>query len=77
MASLSVRRVDDEIYERLRRQAASKGISMEEEVRRILCAAVSAPQNLGDLAVSLFGSVGGVDLELPRREAHEPIVVAE
>lgn len=36
MAQLLVRNVDDELKERLRRAAAAKGHSMEEEARQIL-----------------------------------------
>lgn len=71
MAGLSVRRIDEEVYERLRTRAHHHGVSMEEEVRRILRAAVSAPDRLGDLALSTFGE-HGVELEIPRREVQEP-----
>ncbi len=71
MPGLSVRRIDQQLYERLRRRAAQHGVSMEEEVRRILRAAVSGPDRLGDLALSLFGR-HGVDLEIPPREVSEP-----
>ncbi len=71
MAGLSVRRIDEEVYERLRRRAERHGVSMEEEVRRILQAAVSAPDRLGDLALSTFGE-HGVDLDIPPRKTHEP-----
>ena len=77
MASLSVRKLDDETLERLRVRAARHGVSMEEEARRILKAAVSAPENLGDLAVQMFGPSFGVDLELPKREPHEPIRLSQ
>lgn len=73
MANLSVRRVDEETYKRLRVQAAEHGISMEEEVRRILAKAVAAPKDIGDLALQLFGREHGVDLEVPRREVHDPL----
>ena len=53
------------------------GVSMEEEVRRILTEAVSAPERLGDLAVRMFGPTHGVDLELPDRGPHEPVDVFE
>ena len=71
MAGLSVRRIDQQVYERLRTRAAQHGLTMEEEVRRILRAAVGAPDRLGDLAVSLFGR-HGVELEIPPREVNEP-----
>ena len=45
---------------------------MEEEVRRILNRAVTAPERLGDIFLSHFGPENGVDLELPPREPHEP-----
>jgi antitoxin FitA len=73
MASLSVRKLDDETLERLRLRAAEHGVSMEEEARRILAAAVSAPNHLGDLAVQIFGSAHGVELQLRRGTPHEPV----
>lgn len=73
MASLSIRKLDDEIYERLRAQAARRGVSMEEEVRQILTRAVSPPERLGDLFLKIFGPDRGADLELPSREPHEPM----
>ncbi len=72
MASISVRKLDDETLKRLRLRAAEHGVSMEEEARRILAEAVSAPKNLGDLAVRLFGPTWGVELEFPERTSHEP-----
>lgn len=72
MANLSVRRIEQEVYERLQGRAARHGVSMEEEVRRILKRAVSAPDHLGALAVECFGPDHGVELELPAREPHEP-----
>ena len=73
MPSLSVRRLDNETYERLRRRAENQGVSMEEEARRILKRAVAAPERISDLARELFGPAHGVTLELPPREPHEPI----
>jgi len=46
---------------------------MEEEARRILKSAVSAPERMGDLFLQAFGPSGGVDLMLPPRDAHEPL----
>ena len=74
MASLSVRKVDDETVANLRVRAARHGVSMEEEVRRILKQAVATPERLGDLAVRLFSpAYGGAELKLPEREAHQPM----
>lgn len=73
MATISVRKLDDEIVKRLRLRAARNGVSMEEEVRQILKRAVNAPERLGDLAVKMFGGDYGIDLELPERELRDPI----
>ncbi len=76
MASLSIRRIDDDLYERLRVRAAEHGVSMEEEVRRILQRAIAAPERLGDLALEYFGD-NGVELTLPPREPHAPMAFGE
>jgi antitoxin FitA len=65
MASLSVRRIEDGVYEMLRIRAAEHGVSMEEEARRIIKRSVSAPKRLSQLALECFGPEHGVDLELP------------
>ena len=77
MANLSVRKLDEETLARLRVRAASHGVSMEEEVRRILKEAVASPERLGDLALELFGPQHGVDLMLPERLPHEPMDLLE
>jgi antitoxin FitA len=77
MPSLSVKKLDEETVARLRARAASHGVSLEEEARRILKEAVSAPVRLGDLALRFFGSRHGVDLELPERAPQVPIGLSE
>ena len=78
MASLSVRKLDDETLKQLRIRAAQHGVSMEEEVRQILKRAVSAPERLGDMAVRLFSpAYGGEELVLPKRDIHEPMDFSE
>ena len=72
MPSLSVRRIEDDVYERLRARAQQHGVSMEEEVRRIIHRAVAAPERLGELALRCFGQAYGVELQLPPRQPHEP-----
>ena len=70
MASLSIRDLDDEVRERLRVRAAAHGRSTEAEVRAILTEAVAGPaatMNLGQAIRAAFGSVGGVELEVPPR----------
>jgi plasmid stability protein len=74
MASLSVRRLDDDTLARLRVRAAEHGVSMEEEVRRIIQEAVATPERVGDLAVALFSpGYGDEPLHLPEREITEPL----
>ncbi len=73
MASLSVRKLDDETLSRLRIRAAKHGVSMEEEARPVIKDAVSAPDRLGDRALRIFGAKHGVDLELSERTPHEPL----
>ena len=77
MPNLSVRRLDQDVYERLRVRAARHGTSMEEEVRRILTVAVAAPERLGTLFLDTFGRDNGVELEASRREPHEPLDFGE
>jgi len=57
--------------ERLRVRAARRGVSMEEEARRILSAAVEeggrAQTNLADGIAAIMDPLGGVNLNLPPR----------
>ncbi len=77
MASLSVRNIDEATYERLRVRAAQNGVSMEEEVRRIIRRSVHAPDRLGRLALECFGPTHGIALELPTQPPHEPLDLVE
>ena len=78
MASLSVRKLDDDTLKQLRIRAAQHGVSMEEEVRQIIKLAVSTPERLGDLAVRLFApAYGGTELDLPERKITEPMEFPE
>ena len=72
MSALSIRNLDDRVKERLRVQAARHGRSMEAEVRAILVDAVREPDegpNLAEAIMDRFGELGGVELELPPRNA--------
>lgn len=73
MANLSVRKLDDEIVSKLRLRAVQHGVSMEEEVRRIIMQAVSSPVRLGDMALDIFGTDFGVELTPDKQAPHEPI----
>ena len=70
MASLTIRRLDLAVKERLRVRAAQRGHSMEEEARRILGEALTVraePANAFDRLRRHFADIGGVELELPSR----------
>ncbi len=72
MASITIRNLDDGVKQRLRRRAADHGRSMEEEARDILRQAVgraSTPADLGQAIHRRFAALGGIDLDLPQREA--------
>lgn len=72
MASLSIPELDERTLRGLRMRAAEHGVSVEEEVRRILRDAVGGPESLGDFALELFGAEHGVELELPPRSQQAP-----
>lgn len=70
MGALSIRNLDDDVKERLRRRAAGHGRSMESEVRAILADALSDPETSDGLFQSMldrFGEIGGAELDLPPR----------
>ena len=69
MVAINIRNLDPSVRQRLKERAARQGVSMEEEVRRILTQAVSAnePDDLSALFLSTFGRRHGVELELPAR----------
>ena len=73
MATMTIRDIDDQLKARLRVQAAMHGRSMEEEARDILRAALSTePARSASLVSAIRARVeplGGIDLELPEREA--------
>ncbi len=77
MANLSVRKLDEEVFSKLRMRAETHGVSMEEEVRQILKQAVTNPIRLGDMALQLFGEKQGIELELPEYTPHEPLELLE
>lgn len=73
MATLTIRKLDAVLKERLRVRAAEHGHSMEAEARHILQAALgessrTKPPNLYERIHARFAALGGVDLEVPVRE---------
>jgi plasmid stability protein len=72
LSAMSIRNLDERVKERLRVRAARHGRSMEAEARAILTDAVSEPGEAGGLARAIldrFGELGGVELDLPPRQA--------
>jgi plasmid stability protein len=73
MASLTIRNLDERLKARLRLQAARHGRSMEDEAREIMRRALAGgdrvPRNLAKAIRQRFASLGGVELEIPPREA--------
>ena len=75
MASLTIRNIPDEVQRRFRAQASAKGLSMEEEARRLIVGATEASRgprkSIGQMLYE--GSRPGFDLpELPRSRARIP-----
>lgn len=73
MPDLSIRRLEPETIALLRQRAARHGVSMEEEVRRILRATVAEQAPISRIASELFGPAHGVELEPPAHPGQEPI----
>jgi antitoxin FitA len=72
VAAMSIRNLDDRVMELIRIRAARHGRSMEAEVRAILVDAVKEPDeglNLAQAIMARFGELGGVELDLPPRDA--------
>lgn len=72
MASITIRNLDERTKNRLKVRAAQNGRSMEEEARTLLRAAVaqepSIGRNLAEAIGARFRPLGGVELNIPRRE---------
>jgi antitoxin FitA len=73
MTSLTIRNVDDVTKQRLRVQAALHGVSMEEEVRRILKKELMRPaaaqSGLGRHLQNHFAGLASEAFDLPQRQA--------
>lgn len=78
MATMTIRNLDDQLKARLRVRAAMHGRSMEQEARDILRAALSTEPVRGASLVKAIRArvepLGGIDLELPVREAIRDLV---
>lgn len=70
MASLMIRNLPEETKRKFRARAASKGLSMEEEARRLIAASVASdePQPRKSIGQMLYEmSRPGIDLPIPPR----------
>ena len=72
MASITIRKLDEQTKTRLRVRAAHGKRSMEDEARNILRAALAketaTPRNLAEAVRRRFRPFGGVELRLPDRQ---------
>jgi plasmid stability protein len=72
MASITIRRLEENTKRKLRIRAARHGRSMEQEARDILKSALSQseepPANLAESIRRRFARFGGVELKIPPRE---------
>ena len=82
MASITVRRLDDNVKKGLRRQAAEHGRSLEAEVREILSRSINQPPRAPQPKTGLdlirplrefVDKYGGVELPIPPRTAMRDI----
>ncbi len=71
MANLSIRRLDDDVYRRLKVRARVESASMEEVARRILREALTSKKPLGTAIQEAVGPKGLV-VEIPSRKALRP-----
>jgi plasmid stability protein len=73
MATMTIRNLDDQLKQRLRVRAATHGRSMEDEARDILRTALAEDsddaRSLVDAIRARIEPLGGVDLQIPPREA--------
>jgi len=68
MANISVRKLNEQVYNQLRIRAAQHGVSMEEEARQIISQVVSVPARMSDVFREYFGPNHGIDLASVARE---------
>ena len=71
MASITIRNLDEDLKRLLREQAEEHGRTLQEEVQDILRRGIknkAVPQKIGTEIHRRFAAIGGVDLELPKRD---------
>ncbi|MCX6123672.1 MAG: plasmid stabilization protein [Proteobacteria bacterium] len=73
MANLSIRNLDDGVHKLLCMAADLHGVSMEEEVRRIIVGHFKSSENIAEGFMRCFGKKNGIDLKLRKRKSHQPM----
>lgn len=74
MSNISIRQLDQQIIKKLRIQAAREGVSIEEEIRRILTRAMHSPKKISTVFLSHFGAKHGLKLDTSTHyHPHEPV----
>lgn len=72
MATLTIRGIDDEVKDKLRVLAARNGRSMEAEVRALIEAAVSEPEEPEDIVSQIRRRIASLDLpDIPEPDRSE------
>ena len=77
VATLTIRNVEDDIKKQLKIVAAQNGVSLEDELRRVVRQAAMRPRkamqftNLYDAIRDLVEPHGGFDLDIPPRSVAE------
>lgn len=89
MATLTIRKLDENVKRKLQVLAALNGRSMEAEAREMLSTLTKLPseaarervepeEDFGTAIRKLFAPFGGVELQIPpRRKSHRPIPTFE
>jgi plasmid stability protein len=75
MSAITVRKLPDDVKQRLRMRAAANGRSMEAEAREILVDALAPPRVDNawvEALIELGDKYGGIQLELPPRDELAP-----
>ena len=75
MTHINIRHIDEDVLRQLEVRAAAQGCTVEEEVRRIITAAVKPAAQLGDVVTALFSSSydEGEGFVVPGRESSKPV----
>jgi hypothetical protein len=73
MPNISVRKINQDVYTALLLRAKAHGVSMEEEVRRIITEAVSQKKSISSIFSEHFSDGMADTLKIPSHKSHNPI----